>query len=319
MSIQVTFHKSTYPDTVEKKIKESISNHRLPARLLYESVGQASRWMNYARAWAPVHRDKEIKHLYNSLYQSVLIETDDKAFQYLSLGCGDGIKDFSFLQLAASRRLFPEVTLMDVSPSLILRAAQRLNAWHARLLVVDLESEAGMTECCQQAGDQTCTISCLGMLPTLGHERLLPFLSSVLREKDQLILSANLSPADTDEDKTTIRLQYDNPEAHAWYAGVLLELGLQRNDFMLDCKVVTLQEVTGAYRIVVHARMLRELELSVYGETYLLNAGDQLEVFRSERWTPDALRSRLKELGLNITHAMESNDCQEGVYCVTRG
>jgi len=319
MSRQVTFHKSTYPDTVENKIKESISKHRLPASLLYESVGQASRWLNYARAWSPVHRDKEINQLYNSLYQSVLSELDGEAFHYLSFGCGDGLKDESFLQLAKARKSGPEVTLMDVSPALILRAAQRLNAWNPRLLVVDLESKPGLPECGEQICDHKCLISCLGMLPTLGHKQLLPYLSSVLSEKDQLILSANLSPTETDEDKANIKLQYDNPEAHAWYAGVLLELGLQRTDFMLGCRLESLQELTGAYRIVVHARMLRKLELPVCGETYLLEAEEQLEVFRSERWTPAALRNRLKELGLNMAHAMESDDCQEGVYCIVKG
>ena len=319
MSRQVTFHKSTYPDTVETKIKECISKHRLPASLLYESVGQASRWLNYARAWAPVHRDKEIEHLYDSLYQSVLGELGGEAFHYLSFGCGDGVKDDSFLQLATARKPDPKVTLLDVSPSLILRAAQRLNAWNTRLLVADLESKPGLTECCAQMGDHTCLISCLGMLPTLGHEHLLPYLSSVLREKDQLILSANLSPTDTDEDKATIKLQYDNPEAHAWYAGVLLELGLQRSDFILDCGVESLPELSGAYRIVVYARILRKLDLPVCGETYHLHAEDELEVFRSERWTPAALRIRLKELGLNMAHAMESDDCQEGVYCIVKG
>ena len=318
MSIQVTFHSSELPDAVRSKVAAGISKRRIPARLLYESIGQASRWLNYASAWAPIHRKAEISALYQSTYLSTLDSVESGEFHYLALGCGDGFKDASFLELAASNKQQAKVTLVDVSPSLILSAAQRLNPEQTQVKVADLESNPALSELCETLSGQPLVISCFGMLPTLGHEMLLPYLASVLNPEDQLMMSVNLSPTVNDEDKAAILAQYDNPEACHWYAGALLELGLERKDFMLECRVESLEGIAGAYRIVTHGVMLRDLELHVYDAIFPMETGDRIEVFRSERWTPLALHHRLNKLGLDVALSSESEDCQEGVYLIAK-
>ena len=286
--------------------------------MLYESIGQASRWLTYANAWAPIHRKAEISALYQSTYLSTLDSVESGEIHYLALGCGDGFKDASFLELAASKKQLAKVTLVDVSPSLILSAAQRLNPGQSQLKVADLESKPALSELCKTLSGQPLVISCFGMLPTLGHEILLPYLASNLKPKDRLMMSANLSPTDSDEDKSATLTQYDNPEARQWYAGALLELGLLRKDFSLECCVEPLEGISGAYRIVTYAELLQDLELRVFDQIFPMEAGGQVEVFRSERWTPLALRRRLNELGLDVTHSNESEDCQEGVYVIAK-
>ncbi len=316
VSVQVTFHSSALPDVIQAKVAAGIAAHRLPAGLLYGSIGQAARWLKYARAWAPIHRRDAISALYQSVYRSTLDSMERDEFHYLALGCGDGVKDASFLELTASDKWRVKVTLLDVSPSLTLGAAQRLNAWQTQLHVADLESQPDLSVLDLAERRQPRVISCLGMLPTLGHAMLFPYLSSVLKPEDRLVISANLSPTVSDEDKASIKSQYDNPEARLWYSGALLELGLERNDFALRCSVESLSGTAGAYRIVVHAEILRGFELQLHGEIYPMAAGDRLEVFRSERWTPSALRHRFSHQGLEIIQASVSNDCQEGVYVI---
>ena len=314
----VTFHSSTFPSTIQRKVAEGISNRRLPPRLLYESIGQTNRWLNYAKAWAPIHRRKEIETIYNDVYRSVLEESAESEFHYLSLGCGDGLKDASFLECSALYDRRPQVTLVDVSPHLILDAALRLNAWQSHLQVADIESQPTRSELCPVSSGQPLVISCLGMLPTIGHEILLPYLTSILNHEDRLVLSANLSASASEHDKATIVAQYDNPEARLWYSGALLELGLERSDFELECSVKSLKSNHGAYRIITHATILRDLELCVHGDRFPMKAGNRLEVFRSERWTPSALRLQLSDLGLEVIHDRESKDCQEGVYAIAK-
>ena len=316
VSVQVTFHSSALPDVIQAKVAAGIAVHRLPAGLLYASIGQAARWLKYARAWAPIHRRDAISALYQSVYRSTLDSIERDEFHYLALGCGDGVKDASFLELTASDKWRVKVTLLDVSPSLTLGAAQRLNTWQTQLHVADLESQPDLSVLDLAERRQPRVISCLGMLPTLGNAMLFPYLSSVLKPEDRLVISANLSPTASDEDQASIKSQYDNPEARLWYSGALLELGLERNDFALRCSVESLAGTAGAYRIVVHAEILRGLELQLHGEIYPMAAGDRLEVFRSERWTPSALRHRFSHHGLEIIQASVSNDCQEGVYVI---
>lgn len=318
MSVQVTFHSSVFPDVIRGKVAAGILKRRLPAGLLYESIGQAARWLKYAKAWAPIHRQDAIRGLYQDIYRSTLDSMEEDAFHYMALGCGDGGKDATFLELAASKKWRVKVTLLDVSPALLLGAAQRLKAWETCLQVADLESLPALSELDCVVHTQPRVISCLGMLPTLGHATLLPYLSSLLKPQDRLVISANLSPTNSDEDRSIILAQYDNPEARLWYAGALLELGLERDDFALECSVESLVGITGAYRIITHARMLRTLELHLLGKTYPMAVGDRLEVFRSERWTPSALRHRFSHLGLEIAQASESDDSQEGVYAIVK-
>lgn len=318
MSMQVTFHPSTFPDKIRRKVAKGISKRCLPASLLYESIGQANRWMNYAKAWSPIHRRDEITGLCQTVYESVLEGRGGDEIQYLALGCGDGLKDAAFLELADGHHQRAKVTLVDVSPSLTLGAAQRLSAWQPQMCVADLESQPTLSEICETEKGQLLVISCLGMLPTLGHEILLPYLASVLRKEDRLMLSANLSPSANDEDKAIILTQYDNPEAHTWYSGVLLELGFELSDFSLECCIESLQGIAGAYRIVVHAKMLKTLDFHVQGDSFPVAAGERFELFRSERWTPSALRHRLNSQGLEIVSGSESKDDQEGVYEIAK-
>jgi hypothetical protein len=281
-------------------------------------MGQTSRWLKYANTWAPIHRQEEVNELYRDAYQSTLDSLDVDEFDYLALGCGDGLKDASFLGLAVKAKKRPKVTLVDVSPSLLLSAVQRLDIAQARLVVADLESRPKLSELCKTRSEHPLVFSCFGMLPTLGHDILLPYLASILRPKDRLILSANLSPTESKEDKAEILKQYDNPEARQWYTGALLELGLERTDFELQCCVEPLDNIAGAYRIITFAELLLDLTIRIFGETCPMKAGDRIVVFRSDRWTPQALHHRINILGMDVTHLRESEDCQEGVYLMTK-
>lgn len=314
MSEKVTFHHSTFPDTIRRKVAEGISRRRLPPSLLYESIGQTSRWLKYAKAWSPIHRNDEVHLLYQTVYRSVLEGRSNDEFQYVALGCGDGLKDTTFLELADSLHKRSKVSLIDVSPSLTLGASQRLSAWQPQLHVADLESEPRLSDLEEALTEQEAVISCLGMLPTLGHQMLLPYLVSILKQDDRLILSANLSPSESVKDKAAILSQYDNSEALQWYTGALLELGLERNDFSLECAVKSFENNSGVYHLVTYAKINQNLTISVYGDAFPIKEGERIEVFRSERWIPSELRAHFNGLGLELISGHESTDNHEGVY-----
>jgi hypothetical protein len=314
VGIQVVFHPSGYPGSVREALCEGLRTRRIPARFLYESVAQASRWTTYAKAYAPLHHQEDIARLYDDLFSAALDVMQGKPFQYLGLGCGDGIKDARFLDLAAQGQRDLRVTLVDASPPLVLEATLNLHKYAAKPLVADLEACPGRPELTMDDSMEPIMMTCLGMLPTLGHKQLLPYLHLLTRQKDKVILSANLSPSDTQATRAEILLQYDNEPACAWYGGFLVDLGFTRSDFELKARTESIESIPGAYRIVVEACLKTDVCVTVHGNKHTLHKDASIDLFRSERFTAEALLKCFSDHGFDVEAGSVSGDGQEGLY-----
>ena len=97
----------------------------VPAHCLYESTGQAQRWLAYARAWAPIHRGRNYQQLSRRAYDLAWQTIGNAPFDYVGYGCGDGLKDANFLARCLHRGQLETLRLMDISASLLIEAYQR--------------------------------------------------------------------------------------------------------------------------------------------------------------------------------------------------
>ena len=319
MSIQLQIHPSAFPQSQREHWFESLKRQMVPTQCLYESIGQASRWLAYAKAWSPIHRGKDYQGVYDRAYAAAWGCMDRRAFDYLALGCGDGYKDASFFNHQAARALNGYLGLAEISPSLLIEASQKLASFQPEAWVVDLASAPEAFFRPSNPDNPRRLISCMGMLPTLGYQVLLPYLSRQMGPEDWLLVSANLTPSKDPESCQAILTQYDNDLAMEWYRGFLLELGLPRDSFACQASTHAMEPVTdGGFRIQIKARLKQDHCLSFYGHRLEWLAHTTLDLFRSERHTTQGLRQLFHQHGLACHESFQSEDGEEAVYLLKR-
>jgi|TARA_B000000557_G_C20793301_1_gene452094 hypothetical protein len=252
--------------------------------------------------------------LYERAYDLAWQTIGNAPFDYVGYGCGDGLKDANFFGSMPSPGQLETLRLMDISASLLIEAYQRLQSLKPEAWVVNLASMSDGLFQRSETPQRPLLLSCLGMLPTLGHRHLLPFLTGQLRPGDLLLLSANLSPSSNPTGRQHILTQYDNEPAMQWYAGYLIELGLPRDGFSCRATTQDLEGVEGGFRIQVMAHLKKELSLSLSGARINWAVDDSVDLFRSERWTSNGLRILFQTHGLQCLEALESEDQEEGLY-----
>lgn len=312
-TLDLCFHPSQHPRTVQAKLQTAIDAGVLPARFLYDSPAQAARWLAYHAAWSPSRTESDLLRLYDRASEAVLDEICP-TFGYVSLGCGGGKKDARFVSSARSRNTTLErVTLSDTSPSLVMAAMLESPHSAPRGLVVDLEASVDRPPF---TGELPTVWTAFGMVPNLDHRAFLGWLAEVMGPEDRALVSANLHPAPWPEAGSDILPQYDNPEARAWYRGALGELGL--SDATLDVTGTALQPDGAAWRVEVTARAEADAELAVFDRVLAFASGRPLRVFHSNRFTAAAFSSALASAGLSVVHNWLFDGEEEGIWMVRR-
>jgi len=324
MPVTLTVHDSQYPDRVAEQWRRGLRTRQLPGKFLYESPAQAQRWLAYHQAYSPSRTEPALLALYQQAFQAALQALSPGALHYVSLGCGGGNKDALFLQQAGPRCLSLIFTPMDTSAALVVETMLRIPSPLPTLttapLVVDLEGEPDLTPWLSRhetAAHQR-LLACFGMLPNFPYRTFLPYVRSLMRPGDMLLLSANLSPGLYADAVARILPQYDNPCAHAWYAGLLDSLGFAASQIQLAVHTHLLRPDGHIWQIRAEATVGQLVQLTLYGETFTFTAGEVLEVFFSNRFTPQVMSEVLTEAGLTLFRTFLFDSQEEAIYLCAR-
>ena len=157
------------------------------------------------------------------------------------------------------------------------------------------------------------------MLPNFAYQTFLPYLSSLMRPGDMLLLSANLSPGLYADAVARILPQYDNPLAHAWYTGLLDSLGFGASQIQLAVHTHCLRADGHIWQIRAEATVQHPMRLTVYDATFTYTAGETIEVFFSNRFTPQVMPEVLASAGLALLQTWLFDSQEEAIYLCTRG
>jgi uncharacterized SAM-dependent methyltransferase len=239
---------------------------------------------------------------------------------YVSLGCGGGRKDVRFLQQAQAQCPQLHFTPTDVSAALVvetmLHLQETLPAISSSPYVLDLEAHANLSDVLNAPGtaDSRRLLSCFGMLPNFDYTTFLPYIRSLLRPEDCLLISANLSPTPLPTSQVHILPQYDNPFAHTWFTGLLDSLGFPTPHLRLTVAAVPLRTDAQVWQIQAYVTFAQEVSISVYEETFSFAPGETLRLFFSNRFTPEVMPEILADAGLEIVEAWVFNSHEEGIY-----
>jgi uncharacterized SAM-dependent methyltransferase len=324
MPVTLTVHDSQYPDSVAAQLRRGLRTKKLPGKFLYESPAQAQRWLAYHQAYSPSRTEPALLALYQQAFQAALQALSPNALHYVSLGCGGGNKDALFLQQAVPRCPSLLFTPMDTSTALAVETMRRIQSTLPALttapLVVDLEGEPDLTSWLSQhetAAHQR-LLACFGMLPNFAYRTFLPYVRRLMRPGDMLLLSANLSPGLYADAIARILPQYDNPCAHAWYAGLLDSLGFAAPQIQLAVHTHLLHPDGHIWQIRAEATVRQPVQFTLYGETFAFTAGELLEVFFSNRFTPQVMPGVLAEAGLTLLQTFLFDSQEEAIYLCMR-
>ncbi|MBM3225339.1 MAG: L-histidine N(alpha)-methyltransferase [Candidatus Tectomicrobia bacterium] len=320
MSVTLTVHASQYPEHAAEQLRRGLRARQLPGKFLYESPAQAQRWLAYHQAYSPSRTEPALLELYQQAFTAALQSLAPGPLHYVSLGCGGGMKDVLGLQQALTRGSTVLFTPMDTSTALVietmLRTQQALPALPTAPLVVDLSEEPDLEPWLRHAETvaHKRLLACFGMLPNFAYRAFLPYLRRLMRPGDLLLLSANLSPGLYAEAVGRILPQYDNPSAHAWYNGLLDSLGFPATQLQLTVGTQLLRPDGHIWQIRALATVQHALQLALYGETFAMAAGEVIEVFFSNRFTPQVMPDVLAEAGLRLLHTFLFTSQEEAIY-----
>ena len=135
-----------------------------------------------------------------------------------------------------------------------------------------------------------------------------------MRPHDLLLISANLSPEPYPDGCTTIVPQYDNPFSHAWFVGLLESLGFPLQHLNLTVEAASQREDGHIWQNQAYATFTEPVTLMVYDETFAFDAGEQLHLFFSTRFTPQVMPQVLAEAGLHVIETFLFASQEEGIY-----
>jgi uncharacterized SAM-dependent methyltransferase len=323
MPITLTFDDSQYPARVAAQLRQGLRQRRLSSKFLYDSPAQAQRWLAYHQAYSPSRTDTALLTLYQQALQAALRILHTESLHYISLGCGGGQKDSVLLQQARSHCHRLHFTPTDVSAALILETMALVQEAFPDLTstpyVLDLEAQPDLNALLrpyETAGSQR-LFACFGMLPNFAYRPFLVYLRRLMRPGDVLLVSANLSPQPFNESAAHILPQYDNPLAHAWFAGLLDSLGFPSSHFRLTVHAEPLRTDGQIWQIQADAVFTAPVSLRLHGDTWCFTPNERLRLFFSNRFTPQVMPSVLAEAGLSVVDTFLWASQEEGIYVCT--
>jgi uncharacterized SAM-dependent methyltransferase len=327
--VSVFIHPNQFPQAVEASLGESLRTREMNHRFHYDTPKQTLRWLRLHEAFSPARTDPDCSRIYESAFAHVAERSRGvRELEVVSLGCGGGQKDAQLLRRLASA--LPGVRLryvpVDVSAGLALTA--RAAAIEAGLgpedivpVLVDLgESTDWASALAVALGSGEQRLVCfLGMLPNFTPASVMPRLAGLLRPRDLLLVSANLSPGpDYVAGVERVLPGYDNLLTREWLWSVLLDLGLEARDARMDFSLAGDGQRGGLLRIESRLTFSRNCRLSYAGDVHEFGVGETFRLFFSYRYTPERLDARLQAHGMTVQGSWGNASGEEGVFvCAT--
>lgn len=318
MTWTLSVHPSQLPDAVRSRLLEGLRRNRLPSRFLYDSLAQATRWLQVHEVHSPARTDPSVIDLYTSLARN---GPELRASHVLSLGSGGGQKDRALLDalgFGTGGRTAVYLPL-DTSPTLALQSAQvcaapgrTLRPW-----IADLEAPLSR-EALGIEAEADLAVFAFGLTPNFDSGAFFELLRGLLRPGEPAYISVNASPEPHRPGSPSIdgiEAQYDNPETRAWMLGALAELGLEREQVELQFESVPTGPDGGTWQIRARAGLSAPRLLNVLGEA--VQVRDGFQVFFSNRVWADRLVPWVEGHGFSTLAQVVSASREEAVISVT--
>lgn len=329
MSVAVHIHPSQFPHAVAESFARSLRARQMHHAFHYGTPKQTLRWLRVHEAFSPARRDPSCQAAYRSAAAAaVATMAGETAVDVIGLGCGGGQKEAGLLRALLAANPRPEVRYVPADTGVGLALVSREAALAAGVaseacapLVLDLATtedwDSAVTELLP--GRRRRLVTFFGMMPNFLPGEVLSRLRELLAPGDRLVVSANLAPGEVYEAGVARILPlYDNEPTREWLLGVLLDIGVERDDGVLEVRVAPCPAGSGLLRIEATFRFTRERQVTVEGEPIQFEAGECFRLFYSYRHTVDRVAAQLAAHGIAVDGSWINAAGDEGVFLARR-
>ncbi|MGH7951638.1 MAG: L-histidine N(alpha)-methyltransferase [Limisphaerales bacterium] len=311
----ITIHRSQFPENVRRDLLESLRRRKINHKFHYDSVKQTQKWLALHQQFSPSRNDDNCRETYERSFEAAAAKIKSKHVHVIGLGCGGGQKDTRLLKLLKTRGREIFYTPCDVSAAMVLTARQTaleiLPEKNCFPFVCDLATADDLQKCLVIRHPSLVTF--FGMIPNFEPEKILPKLASLIRPKDFLLFSANLSPGKNDASgMKKILPQYDNAPTRDWLMTFLFDLGIEKSDGVLCFEIENVKN--GLKRIAANFHFKRARQIKIENETFNFKTGETIQFFFSYRYTPERVCKIFADYGLKVCEQWIAKSEEEGVF-----
>ena len=327
-----SFTPASFRKSARHDLLESLCARQVNHKFHYDSVKQTQKWLALHQAYSPTRNDADCRAVYTQGFKAAAAQIKAKSVHVIGLGCGGGQKDTRLLKLLKAHDKEVFYTPCDVSTAMVLTARRTALAVLPEKscfpFVCDLATADDLRDVLEEVGPRCCaasddrqvvpTVSRLvtffGMIPNFEPGQILPKLASLVRPRDFLLFSANLSPGKNyAAGMKEILPQYDNPPTRDWLMTFLLDLDIGRSDGKLRFKIET-DTASGLKRIVAKFHFTRPCRIEVEDKAFDFRAGKAIRLFFSYRYTPERVCQVLARYDLEVCGQWIAKSEEEGVF-----
>jgi len=321
----VCIHRSELPAAGRRDLLESLRTRQVNHKFHYDSVKQTQKWLALHQACSPSRHDPDCAAIYTAAFAAAVAHHKHSLAHVVGLGCGGGQKDAQLLKQLISLGKDTAYTPCDVSTAMVLVARSAalavLPEEKCFPLVCDLLVTDDLPAVVEQhvPAEAARLITFFSMIPNFEPAQILPKLARLVRPGDALLFSANLAPGpDYNTGVQHILPQYDNAMTRDWLMTFLLDLGVERSDGELRFSAREYPPGKGLKRVEASFHFANSHAIEIEDEKLDFPAGESIRLFFSYRYTPQFVRSLLREHSIEVKEQWITKSAEEGVFLCRR-
>ena len=97
--VNVTIHRSQFPESVRSDLLESLRSRRVNHKFHYDSIKQTQKWLRLHEAYSPSRNDPDCSTTSERGFAAAVERIPSQQVHLIGLGCGGGQKDARLLKL----------------------------------------------------------------------------------------------------------------------------------------------------------------------------------------------------------------------------
>ena len=292
-------------EQIAQDFLDALKKHDLPEKFFYWFPLSVRAWINLCRdgAYRNYIRSHSILEEHAANLVSML---PSGPVELISLGAGQGTKDFLILEELQKQGKFLNYRPVDASQGLLEIACRSAKEKHFSCcgLKADLNNDTHLQNLQNISDKNTRLFMILGN--TLGAFDPLVFakkLDNMMQNGDFLILDGEIF------NQTETIAGYDNPINRKFAFGPLSSVGLSEpDDGVLKIDTDIDSRMHGLYRIRKQFQLSRDLKIMLSGETLKLSSNTNIEMSWSYKYERNTLIDIVTSSGMQLIEEHASKD-----------
>ncbi len=272
----------------------SLERRYIPEKFFYWLPLSVKAWLDLCQGTQPYKNFSRSYGLVAGYAGEIAAHCRGPELEVVGLGAGQGDKDLLLLQALRAGRSTPRYRPVDASQALLELACKRASeaGFVTRGLKADLENPQTAKALAASAQEPRLYLLLGNTLGALDPPQFLQQLRTLLRPEDRLLADGEVFNAQG------TMAGYDNPVNRRFAFAPLASVGLEEGrDGALVFESGADAQREGLHFVSKHFRAARRLEIPVAGRRVALEAGEEIPMSRSYKYSRAAFSGIVRQRG----------------------